>query len=389
MAEFEDIFQEKINRHGTQIITNLSILLKITGIYESMNEVIFNTAKRIISEVTPVLEIESEVTIKVSDGLFFIDDTRVKSSLSDMDNFDFLSNEFSKKGIGVLTIKSPLAANDLVTLAYAIKGSKEASEIQANLDSGAVGNIDVGGLLFVKREESLDLSDLSMIATRAYTRALAIMMDINNTIKAGKAINIKKAKRSIQSIIDCILKDESYMLHFIALRNFEDYNLNHSVNVAILSIIIGKRIGLSKYQLSKLGMAGLLHDIGKAELPVALLNKSSEYDKEEIELIRRHPVEGANILVRLSSLSEYSITIMIASYEHHIRYDLKGYPKLPSKRKPGLISKIIFMADQYDALTSGKVYGRTPYSSEKVLKYMHQKSNEYFDPLLVKVFLGA
>ncbi|HBU05056.1 MAG TPA: hypothetical protein DEA95_00205 [Nitrospiraceae bacterium] len=159
------------------------------------------------------------------------------------------------------------------------------------------------------------------------------------------------------------------------------------LNTAILSIGIGKRINLPRNQLSRLGMAAVLHDIGKAEIPMSILNKPSELDSNDLELMMRHPVDGVRMLMRTKDLSDITVISMLASLEHHINYDRSGYPELPNKRIPNIFSRIVSIADCYDALTSGKVYKRTAYSPENTLRFIHDKSGKLFDPVLARVFI--
>lgn len=303
---------------------------------------------------------------------------------------NFLLGNLKKRGIGALTFKAPVRSDDLIFLAYSIRGGAEASEIQSALESKLTKCISIGGpLFFGKGDYLVDVEDMRKVAVRSYTRALAVVKEIEGHAKSGKPINMKKAKRVIHDIVDNILKDEGYILGFTTLKDFDSYLYNHTVNTVILSIAIGKRINLSKHQLGKLGIAALLHDIGKVEIPFSILNKPSEFSPKEWDIIMSHPVEGAKTLMGLCGLSDISIISMLTCLEHHLNYDYTGYPRLSKGRTPNLFSRIINIADHYDAMTSGKVYGRIAYSPEKALRFMYEKRGEYFDPVLTKVFINT
>jgi HD-GYP domain-containing protein (c-di-GMP phosphodiesterase class II) len=385
----DDIFKEAVARYGRQIINHFSILVKLTGIHDSLNEALVNAASRLLSDLEPFLKEEGELTLKMVEGSFFIENLRIKSSLSDVDNFEFLAGEFKKRGVGALTFKAPLRSDDLIFLAYSIKGGAEASEIQSLLESKLTRSISIGGpIFFGKGDYLLDVYDTGKVAVRLYTRLLAVVKEIESSAKSGKTTNMKRVKRVINDMVDNILKDESYILGLTTLKDFDNYLYNHIVNTAILSIAIGKRINLPKHQLSKLGMAALFHDIGKVEIPLSILNKPSEFDAKEWEIIMMHPVEGVKTLMRLSGLSELSIIFMLTCFEHHLNYDHTGYPRLSKGITPNLFSRIISIADHYDALTSGKVYGRITYSSEEALRFMYEKQGKYFDPVLIRAFIN-
>lgn len=380
-------FRENVARYGRLIVNHLAILVKLTGIYDSINEAMVNAASRLLSDLEPLLGENGELSLKMVEGSFFVEDVRVKSSLSDVDNFEFLAGEFKKRSIGLLTFRAPLKSDDLIYLAYSIKGGVEASEIQSLLESKLTKGISIGGPLFFDKKDSLDMSDTPAVATRLYTVALAAVRAIDSSVRAGRLVNIKKVKRVIHTMVDNILKDETYLLGFTTLKNFENYLYNHPINTAILSIAIGKRINLSKTQLSRLGIAGVLHDIGKAEIPLSILNKPSEFSTKELELVMRHPIEGVRELIRTKELSDISIISMLVSFEHHLNYDSTGYPELSKKRAPNIFTRIISIADYYDSITSGKIYGRVASTPENALMTMYEKSGKFFDPVLIRVFI--
>ena len=384
----DDVFKENVARYGRLIVSHLSILVKLTGIHGSINEAMVNAASRLLSDLEPFLDRTGEFSLKMVEGSFFIEDARVKSSLSDIDNFEFLAGEFKKRRIGVLTFRAPLQSDDLIYLAYSIKGGVEASEIQSLLESKLTKGVSVGGPLFFEKKDSIDMSDTRAVATKLYTIGLSAVREIDSSARAGRPINMRKVKRVIHAIVDNILKDETYLLGFTTLKNFENYLYNHLINTAILSIAIGKRINLPRNRLSSLGIAALFHDIGKAEIPLSILKKPSEFNAKELELIMRHPVEGVKALIRTKDLGDVSIISMLVSFEHHLNYDNTGYPEPSKKRTPNIFSRIISIADYYDALTSGKIYGRIACNPKNALKSMYEKSGKSFDPLLTRVFIN-
>lgn len=386
MKKLDDFFHEKVLRHGKALITNLAVLVKMTSIYESMNEAIINSANRVLRELEALLGNEGEISLRLAGDSFFVEDVRIKTTFSDIDNFSLLIKDLDKRGIGVLTFRTPLQPDDLVFLAYSIKESLEASAIQSALESRVMKSISVGGPVFVRKEEDVDLRDTKKVAKRAYTRCISAFKEINDSMKTGRRLNTKKAKRAVQSVVESLVKDESYMLGLMSIRNTRDYYYNHSTNVAILSMAIGMRFGLSKYHLSRLGIAALFHDIGKIEVPKSILNKASEFTRKETELIEMHPVDGVKHLLATWRLNDISIISMLAAFEHHLRLDFSGYPKISGKRELSLFSRIIEIADDYDSFVSGKVYTRTALTHRDALRRMHEKKDVFYDGVLLKAF---
>jgi putative nucleotidyltransferase with HDIG domain len=173
-----------------------------------------------------------------------------------------------------------------------------------------------------------------------------------------------------------------------SIKNYDEYTFNHSVNVAIYAIALGQRIGIPKKHLIPLGMAGLFHDMGKIKIPKEILNKTGKLSPEEWSIMRSHPLAGAELVMRMKEWGELSTRMMEGAFEHHLRYDLTGYPRLTRKRKISLFGRIIAVADFYDAMVRPRVYNRFPCVSEKTLGIMVKRSGKDFDPTLVKVFIN-
>lgn len=257
------------------------------------------------------------------------------------------------------------------------------------LSSASVHNITIDMLKEETEASGHELKNTQEMAKDIYFKTLAIVSEIMESTKLKNAANMAKAKRLIQSMVDLMLQDESTVLGLTTLKAYDEYTYNHSVNVSILSIAMGQRLGYSRRELSDLGMATLFHDIGKIDMPIDLLNKPSDFTAEEWQIIRRHPVYGVRTLLKLRGLQERAIKMVMVSFEHHLNYDLSGYPKLLSPRRVSLFGRIASITDCYDALTSSRVYNRTPFIPDRALFFMMKKSGTAFDPIMLKIFINV
>lgn len=379
---------DKVSKCGKSLITNLYILVKITKIYDSMNETILNVAKRLLSDLELLLSDTGEVTIKIIEGSFYIEGIRVKAGVSDIESFTFLAEELKKRSIGVFDFRVPIQVEDLINLAYAITSGVEASEVQSKLESALTKGITIGGPVVLQKGEVIDLKDSWAIAKRVYLKAVAAVREMDDTIKAGRRLKLKKIKRALQLIVDCILTEEAYLIGFALSRVYENAYYYHPVNVSILSVALGKRIGFNRIQLRTLAVAAFFHDIGKIKIPLSILNKKTDYTPKEHELLKRHPVDGIKVLLKTLGLNETSILAMLVSLEHHMKLDLSGYPEISDKRKLNIFSRIISIADEYDSLVSGRVYEGKKLGMENARKVMSAGSGTLYDPLLMKAFIG-
>jgi HD-GYP domain-containing protein (c-di-GMP phosphodiesterase class II) len=378
----------KVSKYGRSLITNLSILVKITQIYDSLNETILNIATRLLTDISLLSDETDELVINMIEGSFYIEGVRIKPGLSDIDVFFSLAGELKKRSIGVLDFRTPMKTEDLINLAYAIKGGGEVSEIQTMLESKLTKGVTVGGTVLLQKEEGIDLKDSQTLAKRAFIRAVASVMEMDNSIKAGRRLKIKKVKRALQLMVDSILADESLLLGLTGIRNTGKYYYFHPINVAIISMAIAKKIGFDKQLLRGLALTAFFHDAGKAEIPLSILDKKNEFTQKELDLIKRHPTEGVKVFLRLFGLNESTILSMLVSYEHHMKLDLSGYPRTSPDRKQCLFSRIVSIANDYDSLISGKIYSRTKLSTTDAIKLMLEGKGTSYDPVLLKAFTG-
>jgi len=192
----------------------------------------------------------------------------------------------------------------------------------------------------------------------------------------------------MESMVDHILEEEQLLLGMTAIKDYDEYTYHHSVNVSILSIALGQRLGLSRKVLTELGMVALFHDTGKTEVPSEVLNKPTNFTDDEWKIIKKHPMWGVRAILKLKKLDELTMKSAIVSFEHHMNVDHTGYPKIRQLMELDLFSRIVSLADQYDAMTSSRVYSRTPMAPDKALSIMSDRAGTQLDPLLFKFFIN-
>lgn len=157
----------------------------------------------------------------------------------------------------------------------------------------------------------------------------------------------------------------------------------HSQNVCKISTELGKIMGLSEGQLNELRIAALLHDIGKIKIPNEVLNKKGHLTNEEMDIMKKHVIYGAEMVQNIG----YDGYIINAVLSHHERPDGKGYPEGLCSEDIPLLSKIIAVADSYDAMTSRRIYRENVLSKEEALQELKDNSGKQFDPEVIRIFI--
>jgi HD-GYP domain-containing protein (c-di-GMP phosphodiesterase class II) len=140
--------------------------------------------------------------------------------------------------------------------------------------------------------------------------------------------------------------------------------------------------------MTELGVTAMLHDIGKSKIPKEVLNKPGKLDDAEWNQMKKHPLAGVEIVLNLKQLGEINPKMVLGIFDHHLKNDLTGYPKVFRKKDPCLYGRIIQIADVYDAMTTPRVYRKSSYTPEQALAIMLKDRGVCFDPILLKIFIG-
>ncbi len=224
-------------------------------------------------------------------------------------------------------------------------------------------------------------------ARQNYLRSLDAVKEVSQKISGGSMAGIRKARRLAQNMVELVMEDESLMQCLASIRDYDDYTYTHSVNVALLSMCLGRRIGLSHILLEQLGICGMFHDLGKVEISKDILHKPGRLEPEEWRIMERHPLTGVLHILRLRAPAQMKSKIALGPFEHHLKMDLTGYPATRFTRNVTLFGRILSIADTYDALTSHRAYRARRLTPDEALCYMWNRLRLQFDPLLLKVFI--
>ena len=238
------------------------------------------------------------------------------------------------------------------------------------------------------REESERRRARRERARRTYACVLGSVRDVAEKIAAGRRAGIGRVLRVTQSLVDLMMADEPLFAALSTIRVHDDYTYAHSVNVGVLAMCLGKRLTLSRRSLERLGVCGLLHDLGKVETPRPILNKSGPLTAEEFEVMKRHSIDSVRLIVRLQASRDRKARLVLPPFEHHLRYDLSGYPRTRRRAPLSLFGRILTIVDVYDAVTSPRVYRRTVMRPDQALGMMAADSGRTFDPALFKAFVN-
>lgn len=222
-------------------------------------------------------------------------------------------------------------------------------------------------------------------AEKLYAEAKNLQKRAFRDISNGKTIDVADFRNCADGIIDSVFRNQDALLCMSRIRDKDAYLLEHSVNVSILMSIFAKYLNMEESVIEQLATGALLHDIGKIQVPDAVLNKPGRLTDEEFVEMRKHVEYSRDILLQIEGISAISLDV---AANHHERLDGKGYPASLSGEQISLYSRMIAIVDTYDAITAQRVY-KSGQTSVKALKILLADSPNHFDPTLVKQFISA
>jgi len=203
--------------------------------------------------------------------------------------------------------------------------------------------------------------------------------------RMGKAIDHEAAGALVEEISNSVMRNPGALISLARLRSADDYTYMHSVAVCALMVALARQLGLDDRQTRDAGMAGLLHDLGKALMPIEVLNKPGKLTDEEFRIIKSHPVEGHRLLVEGGGAGEVSLDVCL---HHHEKVDGSGYPKGLKDAEISLYAKMGAVCDVYDAITSNRPY-KSGWDPAESIRKMTEWSSGHFDTRVFQAFVKS
>jgi len=203
--------------------------------------------------------------------------------------------------------------------------------------------------------------------------------------RMGKAVDTASAQKLVEEIADSVSRNPGALISLARLKTADDYTYMHSVAVCALMIALAKQLGLDPAQTRSLGIAGLLHDLGKAMMPMDVLNKPGKLTDEEFAIIKTHPEEGYKLLLSSTGADEIALDVVL---HHHEKTDGSGYPKRLKDTEISLHAKMGAVCDVYDAITSNRPY-KAGWDPAESLRRMAEWANGHFDPTVFQAFVKS
>ena len=203
--------------------------------------------------------------------------------------------------------------------------------------------------------------------------------------RMGKAVDVGGARQMVEEITDSVSRNPGALISLARLKTADDYTYMHSVAVCAMMVALAKQLGLTGEQVRLAGLSGLMHDLGKAMMPMEVLNKPGKLTDAEFSIIKTHPKEGHRLLLSGDNVDPLVLDVCL---HHHEKTDGSGYPEGLKDADISLFAKMGAVCDVYDAITSNRPY-KTGWDPAESLRRMAEWANGHFDPKVFQAFVKS
>jgi putative nucleotidyltransferase with HDIG domain len=368
------------------ILKGLASLRRLTGAYPPGHPMITQKIAELQGAIGQHLSSNPSLRIDVIHGDVHVDGL---SSGADAPGTLQLIRDLAAIGVESIHFSQGLRPEDLHGVAMFLWEAREGSNgepFESELAKRGVQHVSLGRLVQLDtrwRVEQWPDRPTGPLDP-AYAESLLMAEQAFDSVAAGERLNPVTVRDLVELLIYRVARSHAALGQILAVKQYENLTYCHSVNVAMLSLLIGREVGLDDQTIAALVEAALLHDIGKTRIPLEIVKKPGALDRRERRLIEAHTTLGAEILVKIDGLKPLTPTVAL---EHHRTFTGAGYPDLGSA-VPHPMSQIVSVADIYEAMTGARTY-QAPQLPERACLILARLAGDKLNSALVKAFIGA
>jgi putative nucleotidyltransferase with HDIG domain len=362
-------------------------LRRLTGMYPAGHPIITQKLTEIDDAVQRYLQANPAVRIDVIhddvhlDGATFRADTQTAVQVI---------RELADLGVDSIHIRQGVNRDELRVVGeflWQLKDGPPAGPFDAELARRNAGHVSLGRIVSLDTRWRTDQWPDAPTGPidPSYAESLLLAQQAFDTVAAGKKLDVVTVHDLVELLTQKVARSNAALAQILAVKHYENLTYCHSVNVAMISLLLGRRLGLDTPARAALVEAALLHDIGKTRVPVEIVKKPAALDKRERKIIEGHTIYGAEILVDTDGVQPLTA---IVALEHHRSVKGGGYPDLGEGTVPHLLAQIVSVADVYEAITGARSY-QPPRPPEQACLVLARQSGSHFNKAVVRAFVNA
>lgn len=358
-----------------ELLRRLAASLRAGQLYSKGHPIVARNLDSLSRAIEALHDLSPVLVVGIVDDEFIIDEVPVPRA----DALAPLAHRLRQIGIERITIEKGVGADEIASLAEAVS-STSAGDGDGQVAFPALPHIRVGRVSLAERVEGATADMASF--QRIYGDAVRSAEGVWDTTLAEGRPDVTVARQMVDGLAHAVSQNRSALLALTALREYDNYTFTHMVNVSILTMAQARALAIEGPLLREFGLAALMHDIGKIRTPLEILNKSGKLTDQEFAVMKRHTVDGAEIL---RGTPDVPTLAPVVAFEHHLRLDGTGYPEGVVRRSLNLGTMLCSIADVYDAMRSTRVY-QTASPTSRILAVLQGNDGHRFDQRLVRRF---
>jgi putative nucleotidyltransferase with HDIG domain len=360
------------------LVRRLSAAIRAAELYGSTHPTVQRTAAGLLAALGPPLRDTPAVIVGFLEDDIVVNDFRLARGSATLAG---LQRDMRERRIGKITFARGIESADIRAFMDELADRTSRTSVGDRLAARGIRRITVGQVA----AEVEDESEVGLTAARQlYTQAVTNAESIWSAAKAGEPPDPAQARRILDSMARLVFQDRTSLMALTSLKRHDNYTFTHMVNVAALSMAMARSLQLEGAMLREFGYAALMHDIGKVQTPLEVLNKPDKLNDEEFTIMKRHVVDGAHILRKTP---ETPALAPVVAFEHHLRQDLSGYPENIGSRALNLCTQVVSIVDVFDALRSNRAY-RAGLATDRIKHIMQQQEGSAFNRTLLRRFVN-
>jgi HD-GYP domain-containing protein (c-di-GMP phosphodiesterase class II) len=382
-----------------ETLQQLAVLIRNSYLHDLTNQVFEEPLAKLVQSISQLVLTEGSFRLEGVGEEFFANGNRIRMEFRSLAAYKYVLKELGKRGVGGISFESRPTVSSVTSFLEVFSRARDSDSGEERLLHRLNDELlerEVKGIKLLPRRDELSAPegelgvDRRERALNAYQQALDFIRESMMTVDSPAQVNVRKAKRRVQNLVDLSYEEGNgfSLAGMASIKAHDDYTFNHMVNVCVLAIAFGQRLGLERHSLAQLGLCALYHDMGKLHIPLEVLNKSKGFSEDEWAVMGNHTIYAARTLFPLIVVDRTTVNRILTSLQHHLRFDGTGYPRLRIRRKQSLYARITAIVDTFDAMTTKRIYQRQ-YLPDEAIAVMYQGAGTRYDPLLVKAFINC
>jgi putative nucleotidyltransferase with HDIG domain len=360
------------------LVRRIATAVRGADLYSPTHPLVQRGIDNLVAATQQALQNTPSIIVGFIDDEIVVDGSRLPRGTAALVGF---ARDLRERDVEKITLSRGITRDEIRAFVAVLGDRKSKAPLSDQLASRGVRNIALGRVVV---EEVTDEQAGIVAARRVYSTAVQTAETLWDAAKAGEQPDPGAARKIIDGLARLVTQDRTSLMALTALKKYDNYTFTHMVNVAALAMAQARALNLDGALLREFGFAALMHDIGKVNTPLEVLNKPGKLTTEEFGIMKRHVVDGAHILRRTPEMPALA---PIVAFEHHLKQDLSGYPEKIGSRKLNLCTMIVSIADVFDALRSNRPY-REGMATTRIRSIMHEQGNPAFNQVLLKRFVN-